>query len=476
MGSPESHMTQSDLFTWSMEQDPALRSTIVSVLLLDAEPEWDRLARVFDRGTRVVPGFRHVLSAAPLGLAPPRWGPDPNFDLSWHLRRIALPPPANRSTVLEFARKEVMTAFDPARPLWRFTLLTGLSGGGSAGVLAVHHSLTDGVGGMQIAGEVLDLTREGTERGPVTDRAERRVAPVVDVLAWNWSTGWGLLRGGLSAVAAMGRAAATPVQAVRGGAALVASLARLARPVTETLSPVMTGRGLGRQLTVLEVPLNRLSDAAQWAGCTVNDAFLTALLLGLRVYHRRYDASPARLRVTVPISVRAPGDPPGGNRITLARFAVPLDTDDALHSMWMVHELVERWRREPAIPLSNAVAAVFNRLPTGAVAQMLKHVDFVASDVAGSPVPLYLAGTEVEHIQAFGPTIGTAFNATLVSHLGTCCIGIDADTAAVPDVSEFTECLASGFRNVLALAHRPAARRDAGGARAPATGGGARHG
>lgn len=454
-------MTQSDLFTWSMEQDPVLRSTIVSVLVLDAEPEWDRLVRIFDRGTRVAPGFRQVLSAAPFGLAPPRRQYDVHFDLSWHLRHIALPPLADQAAVLEFARNEVMTAFDPARPLWTFTLLSGLPGGRSAGVLKVHHSLTDGVGGMQIATEILDLTREGIERGPVRAEVPRRVGPVADVLAWNRSAAWRLLQGGACASAALARAVVDPVGAVHEGATMVSSLVRLARPVTETLSPVMTERGLSRQLTVLEVPLARLEGSAVRAGCTVNDAFLTALLLGLRSYHRRYDASFTRGRVTVPISIRTPDDPPGGNRITLARFAVPVDTDEVVELMWVVRDLVERWRHEPAIPWSNAVAAVFNRLPVGAVAQMLRHVDFVASDVAGSPVPLYLAGAEVERVHAFGPTIGTAFNATLISHMGTCSVGINTDTAAVPDPAEFTECLASGFRKVLAFAPHPDPRRTA---------------
>lgn len=451
MGTRESHMTQSDLFTWNMEQDPALRSTIVSVLVLDTEPDWDRLVRMLDRGTRVVPVFRHVVAPAPLGLAPPRWETDSDFDLSWHLRRVALPPPADHSTVLEFARHEMMTAFDPARPLWTFTLLAGLPEDRCAAVLKVHHSLTDGVGGVQIAEEILDFAREETEREPVRARMDRGVAPFADALAWNWSTGIGLFRGGASAVRAIGRAAVNPVRAVRDSAAMVFSLARLARPITETMSPVMTERGLGRRLTVLEAPLAQLSDSALHTGCTVNDAFLTALLLGLRAYHRRYDAPLDQVRVTMPISVRCEDDPLGGNRITLARFALPVGAEEVMGLMWVVHELVEHWRREPAIPWSNAVAAVFNRLPAVAIAQMLKHVDFVASDVAGSPVPLYLAGAEVERMHAFGPTIGTAFNATLISHEGTCWVGINADTAAIPDVPEFTECLASGFREVLAL-------------------------
>lgn len=455
MGSRSSHMTQSDLFTWSMEQDPMLRSTIVTVLLLDTEPDWATLVRMIDRGTRVVPRFRHTLSPVPLSLAPPRWKPDEDFDLFWHIRRATLARPANLAAVLEFARTEAMTAFDPARPLWKFTLLTGMPGGKCAAVLTVHHSLTDGIGGIQIAGEILDFSREGTERGPIMVGNEPSMGTLADIVAWNWATGSSLLTGSLARTPKLMRSLADPVGTVRGSATLATSVLRLARPVTTTLSPVMTDRSLGRQLTVLQFPLKQLSDSALAVECTLNDAFLTALVLGLRQYHARYDAPIERLRLTMPISLRTPDDPIGGNRITLARFAIPADTDNALKQMWQVHTLIERWRREPAIPLSNTVAAVFNRMPSAVLAEMLKHVDFVASDVPGSPIPLYLAGAEVEHVHAFGPTLGTAFNATLLSHLDTCHIGLTIDTAAVPDIADFVACIDSGFRKVLAAGARP---------------------
>ncbi|MVU78331.1 DUF1298 domain-containing protein [Nocardia sp. ET3-3] len=445
-------MTQSDLFTWSMEQDPNLRSTIVTVLVLDREPDWDRLVRMIDRGTRAVPRFRHRLVAAPWGLTPPRWMPDPDFDLSWHVRHLALPAPADLSAAIEFARTEVMSAFDPARPLWRFTVLGGLEGGGSALVLKVHHSLTDGVGGIEIAGEILDFTREGTEHGQVSDTAGSGGGVLGDIVAWNWSAGADMVRSGLAAIPQLARRAVTnPVGAVRDGAILAESLLKLARPITRTLSPLMTQRGLGRQLTVLDVPLASLQRGAHAAGCTVNDAFLASVLIGLRIYHRRHGHQVEHLRVAMPISLRRPGDPIGGNRITLARFAVPVEITAAVELMRALDTTVERWRREPAIPLSNAVAATFNRLPVGLLTPMFKHVDFIASDVPGSPVELYIAGAKVERIYPFGPTTGTALNITLISHVGTCYIGINSDTAAVPDPAQLTDCLAAGFHAVAAL-------------------------
>ncbi|MEV5837595.1 wax ester/triacylglycerol synthase domain-containing protein [Nocardia sp. NPDC052112] len=453
MGYRESHMSQSDLFSWNMERDPILRSTIVSVLLLDTDPDWDRLVETIDRGTRLVPRLRHRLVASPFGLAPPKWTLDPGFDLSWHLRRVGLPKPATMSAVLEFARTEAMTAFDPARPLWRSTLLSGLPGGGCALVMTVHHSLTDGIGGIQIAAALLDFDRAGTDRGHPPEPPHDDDGALRDIVAWNWSLGSDLLRGGIRATPRTAwRAITHPVRSVRDSAALATSLVRLAKPVATTLSPVMIERSLGRRLAVLDAPVEQMRCAAHAVGCTMNDAFLTAVLIGLRRYHDRHGAKADQLRVTMPISLRTADDPLGGNRITLARFALPVDLAETEDLMRAVDAVVGGWRREPAIPLSSAVAAVFNRMPVGAVTEMVKHVDFVASNVPGSPVPLYIAGSRIEAMYAFGPTIGTAVNVTMTSHDGTCYIAINADTAAIPDLATLTECLAAGFATVLRLA------------------------
>ncbi|WP_255218422.1 WS/DGAT domain-containing protein, partial [Nocardia abscessus] len=65
---------------------------------------------------------------------------------------------------------------------------------------------------------------------------------------------------------------------------------------------------------------------------------------------------------------------------------------------------------ERSVPHSATVAAILNRVPIALIAAMLEHVDFVASDVPGSRVPLYLAGARIERMFAFSPTLGTALN------------------------------------------------------------------
>jgi WS/DGAT/MGAT family acyltransferase len=452
----ELHMAQSDLFAWNMESDPLLRSTIVAVAVLDRAPEWDRFVEMMDRGSRVVPSFRQRVVPAPMGLAPPRWVVDPDFDLSWHLRRVRVPAPGDLGAVLDFARTQGMHAFDKARPLWEFTLLEGLDGDRAALVMKIHHSLTDGIGGMQIAAEIVDFDRDGTDRRPMPE-APRPGSPGVlaslgDTLAWNWRLGLDLARTGLGTVGPVARRSLTdPVGAVRDAVDLAESAARFVRPINDTRSPVMTERHLGWRYAVLDVPFEPLRAAGHAGESTLNDAFLAGVLIGLRRYHEHHGATVSELRVTMPISLRTDADAAGGNKVTLVRFPLPLDVFDPVELMHAVDERVAAWREEPAVPFSGVIAGVLNLLPSPVIGGMLKHVDFLASNVPGSPVPLFLAGAEVERYYAFGPTIGAAVNVTLMSYVDSCCIGVNTDTGAVPDLEVLTSSLAEGFAEVLAL-------------------------
>ncbi|MCP2293298.1 wax ester/triacylglycerol synthase domain-containing protein [Nocardia amikacinitolerans] len=441
MSASGSQLSQTDLLSWRLQENPILRPTIVAALKLDRDPDWSRLVAAVDRGSRAVPEFRSRLVGAPFGFAAPRWVPDSEFVLSRHLRRGATAPSSDLNAVLEFASIEAMTAFDLDRPLWRATLLSNVDDGASVLVLTVHHSLTDGVGGVRILAEMCDRDREGVDRdsplessSPETTGRSRGGSP------------WQSIGGSLRAVP---RGLGHPLRSVRGGAAVAASLARLIRPVTTTLSPVMTARSTGRGLAVFDIPAEPLHRVAKAAHCTMNDAFLAAVLIGLRTYHDRHGRSPHQLRVTMPISLRTTADPLGGNRITLARFLVPVDIADPREMMRAVRAAVEAQRNERAIPFSGAVAAVLNRVPIRLIAGMLEHVDFVASNVPGPPAPLYLAGARIDRVYAFSPTLGTSFNVTLTTHAGLCCVGINADTAAVADLTSLTGCLAAGFDTVL---------------------------
>ena len=99
------HLKETDAFSWYMERDPLLRSTVVAVLVFDRAPDQHHLLARLERASRIVPGLRHRLVEPPLHLAPPQWVADASFDLSWHVRRVEAPEPKTLATVLDLARR-----------------------------------------------------------------------------------------------------------------------------------------------------------------------------------------------------------------------------------------------------------------------------------------------------------------------------------------------------------------------------------
>jgi hypothetical protein len=246
-----------------------------------------------------------------------------------------------------------------------------------------------------------------------------------------------------------------PVGAANETVRMAGSVLRLLRPATHPGSAIMRERTLARRFEALDVPWAGLRDAAHAAGGTVNDAFLAAVAGGITDYHRRHDAALEHLRFTMPINVRHDGDPAGGNRFVPARFTVPATIEDPRRRIEAMGRLAGAWRDEPALQLTEPLAALFDRLPvtvtTSVFAGMLKGVDAVVTNVPGLPTRCYLAGAEVLGQWAFAPTSGAAVSVALISHVGTGCIGINIDTGAVPDPEVLTACLADGFAEILAL-------------------------
>jgi diacylglycerol O-acyltransferase len=452
----DAHMRASDAFSWYMERDPLLRSTVVVVLVFDRGPDAELLRDKAERASRTVPGLRHRIVEAPLRLAPPRWTVDHDFDLSWHLRTVAAPSPKTLAAVLDLARITGMAGFDRARPLWEWTLVEGLEGGRAAVVLKLHHSLTDGIGGMQIAATLFDLGPETPDPGPMpgAPEPEHLSGPglAVDALGYRLGRLAGFARRRVASVPEDARRGVRhPIDTAKRVLGTAGSVARTVRPVTDTRSPLMTGRKLGRHYDVLDVPLDGLKRAAKAAAGTLNDAFVGAVAGGLRRYHERHGTSCEELRLTLPISIRQEGDAAGGNRITLMRFTIPVGIVDPVERMQAIHESTGEARAESSIPMTDAIAGTLNLFPSGFVGGMLKHVDFVASNVPGLPMPLFMGGARLERFYAFGPTIGAAVNVTLLSYCDTCEIGVNTDTGAVPDPEVLMNCLREDFEEVLDL-------------------------
>ena len=446
---------QNDAFLWILESDPHLRSTTLGIALLDCSPDWPALVARTDLATQLIPMMRQRIAEPPTRLTPLVWVDDPDFDLAFHLRRVQAPPPATLATVVELARISAMAGFDRARPLWETTLVDGLEGGRAALVTKLHHVLADGIGAMQLASLVFDLERHPP--APTTESGSApRPAPMGEVDVLRVSLGQEAKElvdfassHATSAIPALINAVAHPRRTIGDAVATARSIWHTVEPVTETLSPTMTSRSLVWRFHTLDVPLEDLHEVARHHGFTVNDGFLAGIAGGLRRYHERHDTPVEVLRVAMPISLRRVDDPPGGNHVTLMRFMAPIARTDPVERMRDVHELVDRARHERSLPFTNAIAGTLNLLPTSVVGSMVKHVDFLASNVPGLTAPVYVGGAKVLRYYPFGPTLGSAVNITLLSYLDTCCIGINCDSAAIPDDEEFVQCIAAGLDEVI---------------------------
>lgn len=466
--SNDAYMGGIDALLWHMEGDPRLRGTAVTVLVLDEAPDWDRFTERMERVSRLTPHMRERVIESSIGIAPPRWVVDGSFDLDFHLRRVAAPAPRDLRSVLDLAQRLSMSALDREHALWEYTLVEGLDGEGAALIQKIHHSISDGVGGMESALFFFDLQADPADPGPMPPAPEGEEIGTLDIVREQWKRG---------SEEAARRAAATPGTAARWLGAVardprrvlgdfgrtVQSTARLLAPVRDRLSPVMTERSLKRHFDILDVDLAELKTAANSMGGTVNDGFLAGLCSGLARYHRLHGASVDELRVTVPLSIRDEDDPEGGNRITSLRYPVPVESDNVGELVEGVHHATAAMLDEPGIAATDSVASVLGRLPKAAIAGifggMLCNMDFLASNVPGFPEAPYVSGARAGRWYAFGPTEGAALNATLLSHAGSCCIGVNTDVAAIPDPETLMACLREGFEDVLAGSGPPDAER-----------------
>ena len=460
------HMSDEDALMWNIEKDPVLRSTILAVALFDSVPDWDRLRRRIDRTTCFIPRLRQRVVSPPFRIAPPRWTAEPSFDLDFHLRRARLAGSGTMRSLFDALQPIATSSFDRARPLWEFTLFEGLDGPNgerAAFAMKVHHSVTDGVGGMELLANFVDLTSDAPE--PSDRDTPAAVAPedgsMRDILrqsiAHNGRRAVGIARrlpG--SALHATGRALRDPLGAASEALHTTRSIARTLAPATSPMSTIMLRRGLARRLEAFDVPLDEMRRVAKATEASLNDVFVAAIVGGTRRYHERHGAAPIELRMTLPINLRQGDDDAGGNRFAPARFPVPTAIDDPRLRIAALGSLIREWRAEPALQMTSTLAGVLNRLPTATTTAlfggMLKCCDFVTSNIPGAPVPVYVGGARVERLYAFAPPAGAAFNVALISHCDTCCVGVVIDTAAVPDPDVLLGCLRAGFDEVLALA------------------------
>ncbi|HVS28154.1 MAG TPA: wax ester/triacylglycerol synthase family O-acyltransferase [Solirubrobacteraceae bacterium] len=448
-------MNALETLMWRAEADPRLRSTVCGLELLDRVPEWERLVAAHDWAARLVPRFRQRVVEPPLSMGVPTWAVDGDFDLHYHLRRAHLPAPGGWRELLAAAEQVAMTPFDRARSPWEAVLFDGLEDGRAAYLLKLHHSTSDGMGGIQLLSMLHSRRREHNPEKPQRPPPAAERPSAAELLARQVARDVRALPHRLRDAAGALRPLRSPGRAARDAVGFGASLRRVLSDPDAEASPLLGGRSLSWRFIALDVEFADLRGASKAAGGTLNDAYLAALLGGFRRYHEELGQPVRTIPIAIPISVRRDADAEGGNRFAGARLAAPVGIADPAERIAAIGRLVRSARAESAIDGLGLLAPALSRLPGPLISQLAggltKANDLQASNVPGIRDEVFLAGARIERMYGFGPLPGCAVMITLVTHGSTCCVAVNLDPAAVTDPERFGRCLEEGFAEVLAL-------------------------
>ncbi len=453
-GEPE--LNPLDALMWRTERPPADSWTGVVVIVLEETPSWERVRAAHRWGVKVAPRFAERVVEPLVPTGPPMWTVDERFDLDYHLRRVRLPGAGSTAELLELAQNMAVTPLDRSRPPWAGIFVEGLEGGRSAYLLQAHHVLMDGAAATQLLSRILDRARDQSPadapRAAERPQVSRKDATGQGV-RWQAAAAAKLVRGGARIA---GHVAADPVGALRETSAYLSSVPRVATPPPPADSELLRpGPRTKWRFGTLECELVDLKKAAKSVDGTVNDAFVSAILGGLRIYHERHGKSLGDVPISMPVSMRRDDDPMGGNRFTGAFFSAPSGVADAGERIKAMHERVLRVRQEPALDIMNKVTPLMNLAPSPLVAAAISGLNagatLTTSSWQGLPFETYWAGARFERMFVFGPLPGTSMCAALCTHEGVCCIGVNVDGDVFPDTEVLWECLQAGLDEVLEL-------------------------
>ncbi len=409
----------------------------------------------------LVPSYREKLLRVPLDLDHPYWVNDPDFDLEFHVRHIALPKPGDwRQLCIQAARLQAR-ALDLDRPLWEFYVIEGLDNvdgvpRGSFAILSkVHHAAIDGVSGAEMTAVIHDATPDPEEVVVVDEYRAERVPNAVELLG----------RASLNNAAQPVRFARLARRTMRSTLGNIGALRRAvpSAPRTRfsgTITPhrVVDGRSF---------PLASMRTIkAAVPGATINDAVVAVVTGALRQYLQDKDELPdAPLQAMAPISVRTE-DESGtmGNQVAAMVVALPTDIEDPLERLQEVYA-----NTQASKATTNAIGARtlsdYTQFVPWALAGLASRtagrfslanrasmpINTVITNVPGPQVPLYMAGAKMLSLYGIGPvTDGMGIIHPVFSYDGQITISVTACREMMPDPAVYADCLQESFDDLIA--------------------------
>ena len=431
------------------------------------------LTEVMAQRLPLVPVMRRKLLDAPLGLDQPYWIDDPNFDIEYHIREVALPAPGSQAQLADQVARLHARPLDRRRPMWEIYLITGLEEGRIAVFTKVHHSAIDGASGAELLTVLLDLTPEGREL-PATVPFVPVKAPSTATLALRTAT----------------RMAWRPVDSVRMTGGLVKAVPALA-PVASAFIGGMLGLNKGdggvistkagrapatpfnkeitphRRVAFRSVDLADVKEVKNAFGVSVNDVVMGMCAGALRRWLIDHDALPdAPLVAMVPVSVRDPsakGDL--GNRVSAMLASLPTNLGDPVQRLTIAHEATKVAKAQQAVIPQKLMDDMSDFAPPALTARAARVVfatgllhrlppfNITISNVPGPNIPVYMAGARlIANYPTSVVTDGQGLNITLVGYHGQLHFGLISCRELVPDIDNLAGYLVDELDDLLKAA------------------------
>jgi diacylglycerol O-acyltransferase len=451
-------MSDLEALLWNVDKDPYLSSNFGSISILEVSPDLAKFRRRMLQAVAHIPRLHQRVVPALGRMAPPEWQDAPDFDIDRHLRHLALPKPGSMRQLLDLATLFVQDPLDRTRPLWEFVIVDGLTGGRAALVQKMHHTITDGEGGIRLSEQFIDAVPDAPDVDEITITAST-VTPGSLITTTSETFHHGLRRTLGIAQRSVEIAAGNtrhPSRIAEMGIDAVETTRSVVRQLTVTdhhHSPLWLAPSLGRRLEILDVDFDDARSAAKRLGGSLNDLFVTAAAAAAGAYHHDFDADIDELRMAMPVSTRQDRSA-GGNQFVPTRVLVPTAELDPVTRFQLVHDALQRTKQERAIGLVAGLAGVANLLPTSVVVRIARQqaetVDFTTSNVRAAPFDLYIAGARMISTYPIGPLAGTAFNITMMSYRGGLNLGLHVDTGMVAEPERLLGHLVEAFDELIA--------------------------
>ena len=385
-------------------------------------------------------------------IASPVWVDDESFDLSYHVRRSALPKPGTDKQLRELAARIMSRPLDRGRPLWEMYLVEGLSGGRFALLTKTHHAMVDGVSAIDIGQVILDSTPDPRPTPAVSWRPAREpsdlelVAGAISDLVHRPTAAVDSLRTALSDVR---RTAARAVGAAAGVLAMARTVSRSA-----PASPLNVEIGEQRRYATADSLLDDYKAIRKTHGGTVNDVVLAVVTGALREWlMTRGEAvgGASVVRAMVPVSVRTE-DQSGalGNRVSSYLVDLPVGEKSPVMRLHQISYAMKGHKETGQAVGADAIIGVAGFAPPtlhslGArVASGLSRrlFNIVVTNVPGPQFPLYAGGARLLTAYPVVPLAkGQAVSIGLTSYDGGVYFGLNADRDAMADVEVLAECI-----------------------------------